>query len=242
MPITTSSYATSSNNTALYTKNERFKVPASEHIFESKAELDTQLGLEKGRVNNGLAMWVAGCSLSVTPEGVKRVWTPATGTQGHARIFTAFKRQFEFTNDAATLTVVTTTPTGGADGDFAIDKVAQLLWKRTAGVWAVVDAADGRTVRQASQSTTRNVVAADNNTVVPITGTPDYTITTATGPIFTVFTRLSAGDFDLLSGSGVTFILNGAVVTSVTISAKGSSILVEPGSAANEFFITKKGD
>lgn len=144
MPITTSSYATSSNNTALYTKTEREKVPGSQS-FVDMAEFTIALAKERQRIRNGLPIWPQLAMIQLENEFGFRIWfrdlAGATAddraNNSHARYFQAGDVRGEFKTDTNVMTHSMVNPVAGTGvlGNVHLNLSTGVVWLRNPTMW-----------------------------------------------------------------------------------------------------------
>lgn len=204
-------------------------------VFATAADLAAGVAAEASN-------WPDGQPISVAAEagtGAVRIYRTSLG---HARTVQLGSVQLVLAADANIVRPASGIPASGtgADGDRAFDPSNQAMYSKAAGAWTLTAILGGSVIRQVARGESFSLAAADNGTIIPVTGTLTATLPTGLGAFSCELRRNSAGTLTLSAGSGVTFISAGASVASIDVTTKGGFIAITPGSVANEYFVVAK--
>lgn len=140
MPNISSPLGTSSASMPLVRPDQRNRLAGTLILFNTVADLNAAVALERTNIANGVPMWATGQPLAVAREqeqGLYRVWNAAGQ---HAR--TLILRpgvSLILAADAGVVGFASGAPAAGAgaDGDVSIDWAANQLHVKAAGAWVV---------------------------------------------------------------------------------------------------------
>ncbi|KQP02461.1 hypothetical protein [Pseudorhodoferax sp. Leaf265] len=80
---------------------------------------------------------------------------------------------------------------------------------------------------------------SDAGTIIPVSGAASYRIDAGLIGFSAQLLRHDAGTLTVQSGAGVTLFHGGVSISSLSVTLKGQWILLMPGAAANEFYLTR---
>jgi len=120
--------------------DQRHRLVGTVIVFDSLAALNAAVAVERANIAaGGSAFWPEGQPLIVAPEaslGLRRTWTRTGG--GSARSFVI--RPGLTVQLGADASAVLGAPSGGADGDLAVDFAANAFYIRVSGAWSAPQA------------------------------------------------------------------------------------------------------
>lgn len=130
------------------------RVPGTNKGFSGPSEMQAAVAQERVNIGMGLPVWFHNERIHVAlePAGVDRHWTLSTAAgsaaanaaASHARRFTVFSREFTLASDTNRVLTTVGEPSGGDNGDFAVDDAAGVVYSRgLGGVWSEVHRVGG---------------------------------------------------------------------------------------------------
>lgn len=192
------------------------------------------------------ANWPDGQPMTIADEadsGAVRIWRVSLG---HARtVRLGLYLGVMSVNTAAVLTASGIPESGtGTDGDWSFDPVTSVIYAKSGGLWQTLGTGDGSPVVQPAKAGAYTVQSSDRKTVVPFsaTGTPNIPLGVSFDRAYQ-FEIVNNGEFNtvLSSTAGVTLVSGGTVVSTITITKEGSSLLIRGSGTPNKFYVDKLG-